>query len=288
MRLHDKVAIITGAGRGIGRATALRFAEEGARVVCADLDLALVTEVADEINGSARAGVNGRHTHAADGGPVEDNGAKPVLTPTAYALPVRVNVADSASCRAMVAAALDRYGRVDIMVNNAGIVRDARIVKMTEEEFDAVIDVNLKGVYNCTRAVAEHMSERGTGVILSTASIVATYGNFGQTNYVAAKAGVVGMTKVWARELGRKGIRVNAVAPGVVDTDMLHYMTPERQKMMLSLQLLGRIGQPEDIARAVSFLASPDNRYITGQVLIVDGGRSLGQGQLPPEESPYA
>ena len=272
MRLHDKVAIITGAGRGIGRATALRFAEEGARVVCADLDLALVTEVADEINGPARAGVNGRHTHAADGGPVEDNGAKPVLTPTAYALPVRVNVADSASCRAMVAAALDRYGRVDIMVNNAGIVRDARIVKMTEEEFDAVIDVNLKGVYNCTRAVAEHMSERGTGVILSTASIVATYGNFGQTNYVAAKAGVVGMTKVWARELGRKGIRVNAVAPGFIRTRMTEGIPDKVMDAIEQRIPLGYRGEPEDIANAFLWLASDEARYVSGHVLAVDGG----------------
>ena len=272
MRLHDKVAIITGAGRGIGRATALRFAEEGARVVCADLDLALVTEVADEINGPARAGVNSRHTHAADGGPVEDNGAKPVLTPTAYALPVRVNVADSASCRAMVAAALDRYGRVDIMVNNAGIVRDARIVKMTEEEFDAVIDVNLKGVYNCTRAVAEHMSERGTGVILSTASIVATYGNFGQTNYVAAKAGVVGMTKVWARELGRKGIRVNAVAPGFIRTRMTEGIPDKVMDAIEQRIPLGYRGEPEDIANAFLWLASDEARYVSGHVLAVDGG----------------
>ena len=272
MRLHDKVAIITGAGRGIGRATALRFAEEGARVVCADLDLAFVTEVADEINARARAGVNGRTTHASEGASAEGNGVKPVLTPTAYALPVRVNVADAASCRAMVAAALERYGRVDIMVNNAGIVRDARIVKMTEDEFDSVIDVNLKGVYNCTRAVAEHMSERGTGVILSTASIVATYGNFGQTNYVAAKAGVVGMTKVWARELGRKGIRVNAVAPGFIRTRMTEGIPDKVMDAIEQRIPLGYRGEPEDIANAFLWLASDEARYVSGHVLAVDGG----------------
>ena len=272
MRLHDKVAIITGAGRGIGRATALRFAEEGARVVCADLDLAFVTEVADEINARARAGANGRAVHAAEGTSAEGNGVKPVLTPTAYALPVRVNVADAASCRAMVAAALERYGRVDIMVNNAGIVRDARIVKMTEDEFDSVIDVNLKGVYNCTRAVAEHMSERGTGVILSTASIVATYGNFGQTNYVAAKAGVVGMTKVWARELGRKGIRVNAVAPGFIRTRMTEGIPDKVMDAIEQRIPLGYRGEPEDIANAFLWLASDEARYVSGHVLAVDGG----------------
>ncbi|MEZ4582844.1 MAG: glucose 1-dehydrogenase [Caldilineaceae bacterium] len=271
MRLHDKVAIITGAGRGIGRATALRFAEEGARVVCADLDLAFVTEVADEINARAcRRQWPGRH--AAEGTSAEGNGVKPVLTPTAYALPVRVNVADAASCRAMVAAALERYGRVDIMVNNAGIVRDARIVKMTEDEFDSVIDVNLKGVYNCTRAVAEHMSERGTGVILSTASIVATYGNFGQTNYVAAKAGVVGMTKVWARELGRKGIRVNAVAPGFIRTRMTEGIPDKVMDAIEQRIPLGYRGEPEDIANAFLWLASDEARYVSGHVLAVDGG----------------
>lgn len=272
MRLQDKVAIITGAGRGIGRATALRFAEEGARVVCADLDLAVVTEVADEINGRYLAGVNGQPRSMADASGGESNGAKAVVAPTAYALPVQVNVAETASCRAMVQAALDRYGRVDIMVNNAGIIRDARIVKMSEEEFDAVIDVNLKGVYNCTRAVVEHMSERGTGVILSTASIVATYGNFGQTNYVAAKAGVVGMTKVWARELGRKGIRVNAVAPGFIRTRMTDGIPDKVMDAIEQRIPLGYRGEPEDIANAFLWLASDEARYVSGHTLAVDGG----------------
>jgi 3-oxoacyl-[acyl-carrier protein] reductase len=172
----------------------------------------------------------------------------------------------------MVEAALDRYGRVDIIVNNAGIVRDARVVKMTEDQFDAVIDVNLKGVYNCTRAVVEHMSERGTGVILSTASIVATYGNFGQTNYVAAKAGVVGMTKVWARELGRKGIRVNAVAPGFIRTRMTDGIPDKVMDTIEQRIPLGYRGDPEDIANAFLWLASDEARYVTGHTLAVDGG----------------
>lgn len=272
MRLQDKVAIITGAGRGIGRATALRFAEEGARVVCADLELAVVTEVADEINARARAGTNGQHKYGAESGMGDGNGVNPTLTVTTHALPVQVNVADAASCQAMVEAALDRYGRVDIIVNNAGIVRDARVVKMTEDQFDAVIDVNLKGVYNCTRAVVEHMSERGSGVILSTASIVATYGNFGQTNYVAAKAGVVGMTKVWARELGRKGIRVNAVAPGFIRTRMTEGIPDKVMDAIEQRIPLGYRGDPEDIANAFLWLASDEARYVSGHTLAVDGG----------------
>ena len=275
MRLHDKVAIITGAGRGIGRATALRFSEEGARVVCADLDLAFVTEVADEINARARAGANGRAVHAAEGTSAEGNGVKPVLTPTAYALPVRVNVADAASCRAMVAAALERYGRVDIMVNNAGIVRDARIVKMTEEEFDSVIDVNLKGVYNCTRAFVDTFLAQGSGAIVNISSVVAVYGNFGQTNYAAAKAGVLGMTKTWAKELGRKGVRSNAICPGFIATPILASMPDNVLKAMESEVPLGRMGEPAEIAAVAAFLLSKDASYVNGAVLEVSGGLTI-------------
>ncbi|MBI1882553.1 MAG: SDR family NAD(P)-dependent oxidoreductase, partial [Chloroflexi bacterium] len=182
MRLKDKVAIITGAGRGIGRATALRYVEEGASVIVADVDLDEAQDVVNEIQSK-------------DG----------------KTLAVKVDVRDRPSVKAMVRATLDQFGgRIDILVNNAGTVRDAQLVKMTEENFDLVIDINLKGVFNCTQAVVPTMIAQNSGVILNASSLVAPYGNFGQTNYVASKAGVIGMTKVWARELGRKGIRVNA------------------------------------------------------------------------------
>ena len=204
MRLKNKVAVITGAGRGIGRATALRFAEEGAIVVAADIEMEVAQAVADEIFAIGHLQNGNGH-----------NGDSQADTATSHrVLPVQVNVVDQDSVKVMVAQVLQHFGRIDILINNAGIVRDAQVAKMSEEAFDSVIDVNLKGVFNCTQAVVPTMTEQGGGVILSTASVVAAYGNFGQTNYVASKAGVVGMTKVWARELGRKGIRVNAVAPG--------------------------------------------------------------------------
>lgn len=279
MRLKEKVAIITGAGRGIGLATAVRFMEEGARVVIADIDRELVTQVAEDLNRKAVPDANG-HLTAADGAPLAGanggaNGASTTLAAGTRALPVFVNVADAASCRAMVQAALDTFGRVDILVNNAGIVRDARLVKMSEEEFDAVIDVNLKGVYNCSKAVAETMTAQGSGVILNAASIVAGYGNFGQTNYVAAKAGVVGMTKVWARELGRKGVRVNAVAPGFIHTRMTAGI-PDKVMATIEERIpLGFRGEPEDIANAYLWLASDEARYVNGHTLAVDGGATL-------------
>ena len=189
MRLKDRVAIVTGSGCGIGRATAVRFAEEGAKVVVVDVDLDEAQTVVDEIG--------------AMGG---------------KALAVKVDVANRPSVDAMVKATLDHFGgRIDVLVNNAGTIRDAQLVKMTEQNFDLVISINLKGVFNCAQAVAPTMIAQGSGVILSTSSLVAPYGNYGQTNYVASKAGVVGMTKVWARELGRKGIRANAVAPGFIE-----------------------------------------------------------------------
>ncbi|MCB0129541.1 MAG: SDR family oxidoreductase [Caldilineaceae bacterium] len=276
MRLKDKVAIVTGAGRGIGRATALLFAKEGANVVVADLDLDVVTTVADEINGLVVA-TNGQ-VHTTSEHPINghSNGghatADASVTTLPRALAVQVNVADGASCQAMAQAALDCYGRVDIIVNNAGIVRDAQLVKMQEDQFDAVIDVNLKGVYNCAQAVAPQMIQQGSGVILSTASIVAAYGNFGQTNYVASKAGVVGMTKVWARELGRKGIRVNAVAPGFIRTRMTDGIPDKVMESIEQRIPLGYRGEPEDIANAYLWLASDEARYVNGHILAVDGG----------------
>ena len=245
-RLADKVAIITGAGNGIGRATAVRFAQEGAAVVIADVD-------AEQGRAAARA--------------IEDAGGRARF--------VEANVARRASTDAMAEAAADAFGRIDILVNNAGITRDARLRKMSEDAFDQVIDVNLKGVFNATKSVLPHMLEAGTGRILNAASVVGLYGNFGQTNYVAAKSGVIGMTKTWARELGRKGITVNAVAPGFIDTAMVESV-PEKVITQLEEKTpLQRLGQPEDIANAYLFLASDEAAFVTGTVLSVDGGLVL-------------
>ncbi len=243
MRLQDKVAIVTGAAQGIGRATALLFAREGARVAVADIQVEAATATADEIK--------------AAGGD---------------ALAVAVNTADRASVEAMVRAVLDSYGQIDILINNAGILRDAQLLKLTEENFDAVIGVNLKGVFNCTQAVAAHMVERGSGRIVNASSVVALYGNFGQTNYIAAKAGVIGMTKVWARELGRKGITVNAVAPGFIATDMTKNLPENVTQMMLEKVPLRRMGQPEEVAQAYLWLASGEASYVNGALISVDGG----------------
>lgn len=268
MRLKDKVAIITGGGRGIGRATALRFAEEGACVVVADIEFAVAQAVADEI-----AGREAQVKPAVEGVSSANGGAQAVMTRTRVtALPLQVDVTSSASVATMVQAALKQYERIDILVNNAGIVRDAQLIKMTEENFDLVMDVNLKGVFNCTKAVVPTMVQQGSGVILSTASVVAPYGNFGQTNYVASKAGVIGMTKVWARELGRKGIRANAVAPGFTETRMIDGIPDKVVEKLLERIALGRFGKPEDIANAFLWLASDEAAYITGHVLHVDGG----------------
>jgi 3-oxoacyl-[acyl-carrier protein] reductase len=253
MRLKDRVALITGGAAGIGQATALRFAEEGARVVICD-----VTEEA------------GRQTAA-------------MLGPdTAF---YKVDVTDRRAVQEWVDDVAARYGRIDILVNNAGILRDAQLVKykdgqvvgqMSEEDFDRVVAVNLKGVFNCTQAVVPYMIRQGGGVILNASSVVGLDGNFGQTNYVATKAGVIGMTKVWARELGRYGIRVNAVAPGFILTDMVRQMPEKILEGMRGRIPLGRLGDPRDVANAYLFLASDEAAYITGAVLRVDGGIVIG------------
>ncbi|MDZ7360308.1 MAG: beta-ketoacyl-ACP reductase [candidate division KSB1 bacterium] len=243
MRLQDKVAIITGAGNGLGRATALRFAAEGAKIVVAELDEDAGRSVVNEI-----------------------------LKLGGVANFEPVNVADAEQVQRLVTNTVKQYGRIDILINNAGILADARLVKMGLDQWQRVIDVNLNGVFLCGQAVARVMETQGSGVILNAASVVGLYGNFGQSNYVAAKAGVIGMTKTWARELGRKGIRVNAVAPGFIATDMIKSI-PERVVAMIKERTpLGRMGVPEDIANAYLFLASDEAGFITGAVLSVDGG----------------
>lgn len=243
MRLKEKVAIITGAGRGIGEFTAKRFAKEGASVVVADLNPEDVNNVVESIK--------------AEGG---------------EAMAYIVNVTDRAMVNNMVKEAVDKYGKIDILVNNAGITADNTLLKLTEEEWDRVINVNLKGVFNCGQAVAAVMAEKGSGVILNASSVVGIYGNFGQTNYAATKWGVIGMTKSWAKELGKKGIRVNAVAPGFIVTPMTAKMPEKVLDLMKDKSPLKTLGYPEDIANAYLFLASDEARYITGTVLSVDGG----------------
>lgn len=253
MRLHEKVCLITGGAAGIGRATAEKFLAEGAKVIICD-----VNETA------AQAAL------AALGGDVRF---------------FQVNVADSAAVQAWVKAVVAAYGRIDVLVNNAGITRDAQLVKykngavvnqMSEAAWDAVINVNLKGVFNCTQAVTPVMIAQGSGVILNASSVVGLYGNFGQTNYVATKAGVIGMTKVWARELGKYGIRVNAVAPGFIGTEMVQAMPENVLAVMREHTPIGRLGEPADIANAYTFLASDEASFVTGAVLSVDGGIVIG------------
>jgi 3-oxoacyl-[acyl-carrier protein] reductase len=253
MNLQDRVVLITGGAAGIGKATAERFAEAGAKVVICDVNEQLGQEVTR------------------------------TLGPAAAFYPV--NVTDRQAVQAWADDVIARYGRIDVLINNAGILRDGLLVKMTEgrlvkqmpeADFDLVIAVNLKGVFNCTQAVAPYMIAQGRGVILNATSIVGLDGNFGQTNYVASKAGVIGMTKVWARELGRYNIRVNAVAPGFTATEMVKSMPEKVLEGMKARTPLGRLGEPADIANAYFFLASDEASFITGAVLRVDGGIVVG------------
>ncbi|MGE7926616.1 3-oxoacyl-ACP reductase FabG [Lysinibacillus xylanilyticus] len=239
MRLNNKVAIITGAANGIGYAAAERFIEEGAFVVIADFN--------------EEAGVSAAE-HLGD-----------------QALFVQVDVADRESVKNLVATVIEQMGRVDILVNNAGITRDAMLTKMTEDQFQQVLDVNLTGVFHCTQEVIPHMVAAGGGKIINTSSVSGVYGNVGQTNYAATKAAIVGMTKTWAKELGRKGINVNTVAPGFTETDMVKKMPENVLAQMRSVVPLQRLGTPRDIANAYLFLASDEASYVHGHTLHVDG-----------------
>jgi len=246
MKLKDKVAVITGAAAGIGQATARKFASEGATVILCDR----ATEAVEQEASSLRS----------EG-----------YTAAAYSL----DVTDRAGIEALAADVVEKFGRIDILVNNAGITLDAKVTRMTEEQFDRVIDVNLKGVFNCTQAVIGAMLEQQSGVILNASSVVGIYGNFGQTNYAASKFGVVGFTKTWARELGSKGIRVNAVCPGFIETDILKTMPDKVLDGFRSNCWQRRLGSPREIANVYAFLASDEASFVNGEAIEVSGGLSI-------------
>ncbi len=243
MKLKGKVALITGAGRGIGKSTAIKFAHEGAKIVVTDINLDLLNETVEEI-----------------------------MALGAEVLAFAANVVNQDEMEKVVQDVILKWNKLDILVNNAGITADNQLLKMPEEDFDKVIAVNLKGVYNCTQVAAKVMAQRKSGVILNASSVVGVYGNFGQTNYAATKWGVIGMTKTWAKELGKKGVRVNAVAPGFILTPMVKKMPEKVLDMMRDKSPLKDLGLPEDVANAYAFLASDEARFITGAVLSVDGG----------------
>lgn len=238
-KLDGKVAVVTGGARGLGQSMAEHFAQEGARVIAADMGE--MTYKHENIEG--------------------------------YIL----NVADSKACEAFYNEIIEKYGKVDILVNNAGITRDSLTRKMTDEQFDMVIDVNLKGVFNLTRYFGPHMQSNQGGSIINISSVVGVYGNIGQANYAATKSGVIGMTKSWAKEFAMKGgnVRVNAIAPGYTMTDILKTVPQDLLDKFAAMTMLGRLGQPDEIAKVALFLASDDASYITGQCISADGGMRL-------------
>jgi len=242
MGLENKVAIITGGARGIGKAIARKLSQEGAAIVLCDL-LDEVTATAEELRSEG-----------------------------AEALPLKVDITNLEAVESMVKTVIEKLGSVDILVNNAGIVRDALLVRMKESDWDAVLAVNLKGTFNCTKAVARSMMKQKSGKIVNIASVMGIIGNVGQANYSASKAGIIGLTKSAAKELGRRGINVNAVAPGYIVSKMTESLPESEKKKVLDLIPLGLLGYPEDVANVVAFLVSDSAGYVTGQVIPVDGG----------------
>jgi 3-oxoacyl-[acyl-carrier protein] reductase len=243
LKLKGKVALVTGAAQGIGKAIALLLARNGADIVVSDINLEKAEETAREIQGTGQK-----------------------------AMTIKVDVVNSEEVERMVQAIMERFGHVDILVNNAGIARDKLILRMTEGDWDMVINVNLKGTFNCTKAVVKHMSKQRSGKIVSIASVVGEMGNAGQGNYSASKAGIIGFTKTIAREFAQRGINVNAIAPGYIETPMTDVLPEKTKEELKRLIPMERLGRPDDVAEAVLFLVSEASSYITGQVLNVNGG----------------
>jgi len=243
LELAEKIALVTGAAQGIGKAIALLLARHGADVIVSDINLEKAEETSKEIEGM------GRRT-----------------------LALKVNVADPGDVERMVETIIEKFSRIDILVNNAGITRDRLILRMSVEDWDAVLDVNLKGTFNCTKSVIRHMSRQKSGKIVNIASVVGMMGNAGQANYAASKAGVIGFTKTIAREFAQRGININVIAPGYIQTPMTEVLPEKAKEELKKLIPMGRLGQPEDVAQAVLFLVSEASSYMTGQILNVNGG----------------
>ncbi len=253
MRIKNKVVIITGAGSGIGRETAILFAKEGAKVAVTDVDEKAGKETVDEI--------------------IKVLEQDPDCKGDAFF--AKLDVSNREQARQVIQDVITRYGKVDVLINNAGIIQDDLITKMTEEEWDKVIDIDLKGPFHMTQAVAYDMIKRGNGEIINVSSIVGIYGNVGQVNYASAKAGLIGMTKTLAKELGKKGVRVNAIAPGFIYTPMTAKVPEKILEMMKEKTPLKRLGQPVDVAYVLLFLASEEANFINGALIPVDGGLSI-------------